>query len=165
MTEQEINEFIESENVRIGDTLRFNYSYGMFPQLIRGKLFLKDFILGGRVINTKLGSLNLPEAKNYLILHNNINGLFSVSATFISNLEVESKRAINANEFNQFVKDNNVKKGDEIVIIEIDNRIFKTKIVDANLRIDEDGDKYFLLELNDEIHMFFLQSISEIKKI
>jgi hypothetical protein len=164
MTEQEISKFFEQDNVRIGDTIRFSYSYGMFPQIIRGKLYSKEFVLGGRVINTKLGPLNLPEPKNYLILHNNLNGLFAVSANYISDLELESRRAINANEFNQFVNDNNIRKDDEVIIIEVDNRLLKTKIYDPQLKLDEDGDEYFLLYLDGEIQMFFLQAIGEIIK-
>ncbi len=164
MTEQEISKFFEHDNVRVGDKIKFTYNYGMFPQILVGKLYSKEFVLGGRVINTKFGNLNLPETKNYLILQNNFNGLFAVSANYISNLELESRRAINVKEFNQFVKDNNIRKDDEVIIIELDNRLLKTYIYDPQIKFDEDGDEYFLLYLDGEIQMFFLQAISEIIK-
>ena len=103
MTDQEIIAFFEKEKVHGGDTLRFCYSFGIIPKTLQGILYHKEFVFGGRAINTKLGPLNLPQLQNYLLLSNDINGLFAVSSSNISELAVSNRRAINAQEYSQFV--------------------------------------------------------------
>jgi hypothetical protein len=63
-----------------------------------------------------------------------------------------------------FVIDKNVKKNDRILITEVSNRLIIAKMEDPKLRFDEDGDAFFLLHLEGEIQMFFLQAISHIDK-
>lgn len=165
MTDAELVNFINTENIVINDVLRLDYNYGIIPQTLIGKLLNTILVKGGVLIKTQYGNLSLPNSsKFYLVLYNPNNGVFGVTAEHINRIELESYASYDISRFNKFIHENSVQPNDTLIFIMVDNGILKGKIVVTNIVIDEDGDELIITEFEDGIEEVLLNSVGKLQK-
>lgn len=164
MTDNELLTFLEENQIGVGDLLQFKY-FRLYPEIFTGNVVLKNLQQGSRVISTQLGPLSLPENKLYLILHNNIVGVYGVSSQFISNMVLIERRGITPNLYHLSIQNQSIVSGCNISYVDIDDNVQFVKIIDTKLQKDFDGDEYFIIHNGKGIFNCYLQGIKSLKKV
>jgi hypothetical protein len=164
MTDKELENFLEENEIGVGDILEVNY-FRMFSEVITGSVVLKTLQFGGRTINTQVGELILPEEKLYLIIHNNRYGALGMSSQFIKNIILLERRGLTVSSYYKLILDQSIKSGDLISYVATDSSIQQVIMKDPQLDIDEDGDEFFKILNNDGVFNCYLQGLTSLKKV
>lgn len=163
MTEQELRNFLDTNEIGVGDYLQINYNR-LYPEVFHGNVVLKDLQFGGRTINTQVGELNLPEERCYLVLHNSIIGVYGVSAQNITKLKLLERIGFTSSDYLRILKDQDIKFGDVLVIVDIEKKVQLATMFDTNLQKDEDGDEFFKIFNPNGVFNCYLQGITSLRK-
>lgn len=163
MTEQELRNFLDTNEIGVGDYLQINYNR-LYPEVFHGNVVLKDLQFGGRTINTQVGELNLPEERWYLILHNNKIGVFAVSAQNVTKLTLLDRIGITTSEYLLILKEQNINFGDVIVLVDVDKKVQLVNMFDPKLLKDVDGDEYFKILTKEGVFNCYLQGLTSLRK-
>ena len=149
MTNEELKSFLKNEDVKVGDKLRIYYTYDiMMPTYLYKELVFPSLIKGNQIIKTKYGSLSLPNDEDYLIVYSDMAGLTGMTSKYIGTIELEGYRPLTKEAFYTFIRDYDVKSGDTISLIMIDNAILSNFKLSVNkLFTDENNDTLVFVEL------------------
>jgi hypothetical protein len=163
MTDKELFDFLETNEIGVGDYLQINYNR-LYPEVFHGNVVLKDLQFGNRTINTQVGELYLPEERWYLVLHNNIIGVYGISAPNVTKLTLLERRGLYSSEFIKIIKEQDIKFGDIVVLVDVEKKVQLARIMDTSLLKDEDGDEYFKILTNEGVFNCYLQGLTSIRK-
>lgn len=163
MTDQELVNFLEVNQIGVGDLLEIHYNR-FYPEVLYGNVVLAQLQHGGKTINTQVGAINLPEERWYLILHNDKVGVYGVSSMNVKRLKLLERRGITATIYNTIIKEQDIKLGDVIVLVDVDNNVQLANMFDSKLQRDDDGDEFFKIMNPKGVFNCYLQGISSIRK-
>jgi hypothetical protein len=165
MTNEELKYFLENEEVKVGDKLMIYYTYDIIPTYLHKELVLPSLVEGNQIISTKYGLLRLEKNEDYLIVYSDMAGLTGITAKYIDKIEFDGYAPLTKEGFYKFIKDFDVKSGDLVSLIMIDNAILNNfKLLENELFIDEDNDTLVLVELpNGTKESMFLNTIGKIQ--
>jgi hypothetical protein len=163
MTDRELSNFLETNEIGVGDYLQINYNR-LYPEVLHGNVVLKDLQFGGRTINTQVGELHLPEERWYLVLHNNIVGVYGISAPNVTKLTLLERRGFTSSEYFKILKEQDIKLGDIVVMVDVEKKVQLARIMDTSLLKDEDGDEYFKILTNEGVFNCYLQGLTSFRK-
>ncbi len=161
MTDKELFDFLDINEIGVGYYLEIHYNR-LYPEVFHGGVVFKELQFGGRIIHTQLGELNLPEEKWYLILHNNVVGLFGVSAENITKLMLLEKRGLTSTEYNKILEEQDIKFRD--VIVDIDNKVQIATMFNSQIQKDDDGDEFFTILNPEGFFNCYLQGLTSLRK-
>jgi hypothetical protein len=163
MTDKELFDFLETNEIGVGDYLQINYNR-LYPEVLHGNVVLKDLQFGNRTINTQVGELYLPEERWYLVLHNNIVGVYGISAPNVTKLTLLERRGLTSSEYFKILKEQDIKLGDIVVLVDVEKKVQLARIMDTSLLKDEDGDEYFKILTNEGVFNCYLQGLTSFRK-
>lgn len=167
MTNEELKSFLENKEINVGDKLLIYYTYDIMPTYLNKELVLPTLVRGSQVINTKYGSLSLQKDEDYLIVYSDMAGLTGMTANYIEKIEFNGYAPLTKEGFYKFVRENDVKSGDLISLIMIDNAILSNfKLLENALFTDVDNDTLVFVELpNGTQESMYLDTIGKITKV
>jgi hypothetical protein len=163
MTDKELSDFLEINEIGVGDYIQINYNR-LYPEVFHGNVVLKDLQFGGRTINTQVGELNLPEERWYLVLHNNIIGVYGVSAQNVTKLTLLERRGFTSSDYLKILNAQNINFGDVIVLVDIEKKVQLARMFDPKLLKDDDGDEYFKILTKEGVFNCYLQGLTSLRK-
>jgi hypothetical protein len=163
MTDKDFADFLNTNEIGVGDFLEIHYNR-MYPEVFHGNVVVKDLQFGGRIINTQAGELNLPEKKWYLIVHNNIIGVFGVSAQNVTKLTLLERLGFTSSEYLRILRAQSIKFGDVIVLVDVDKKVQLATMYDSTLQKDQDGDEFFKILNPNGVFNCYLQGLTSIRK-
>jgi hypothetical protein len=166
MTTKELKSFLEEKNIQPGDRVRISYSF-FSPRVMYKEILSTSLVKGGKTINTKTGPLFLPEDDDYLILFSEMDGVTGITAKYITSIEFDGYGPMTPTKFNSIIKREDIKAGDRITLVMVDNEILSNfKLLRNDLVVDEERDILVCVELPDGSQEYmYLNSISEIHKM
>jgi hypothetical protein len=163
MTDKDFTDFLDTHEIGVGDFLEIHYNR-LYPEVFHGNVVLKDLQFGGRIISTQVGELNLPEKKWYLIVHNNIIGVYGVSAQNVTKLTLLERRGFTSSEYLRILKEQNINFGDVIVLVDVDKKVQLATMFDAKLQKDDDGDEFFKILNPNGVFNCYLQGLTSLRR-
>jgi hypothetical protein len=163
MTDQELVNFLEVNEIGVGDFLEIHYNR-FYPEVLYGNVVLAQLQYGGKTINTQVGAINLPEERWYLILHNDKVGVFGISSVNVKRLKLLERRGITTTVYNAIIKEQDIKLGDVMVLVDVENNVQLANMFDSKLQRDDDGDEFFKILNANGVFNCYLQGLISIRK-